>query len=207
MQPRFRSTVLAAVLAVFCAAAPWGYWLHRRHLARNFRIVEPEVLYRSGQLPLAGLKRLVHDYNIRTIVTLREADRDDADALEAQFCQRWGLNHLRLAPQAWWPTSDRGAIEESLRVFRKALDDPTNHPVLIHCYAGTHRTGLFCAIFRMDYQGWTKSEALEELRRFGYGNLDSDPNVAAFLAAYQPQPRVLPRRDLPQLSAEHVVKD
>ncbi len=49
------------------------------------------------------------------------------------------------------------------------MDDEASYPVLIHCRAGLHRTGVLSAVYRMEYQGWSPLEAFEELRAHGFG--------------------------------------
>ena len=66
------------------------------------------------------------------------------------------------------------------------MDDPANYPVLVHCYAGIHRTGTMCAVFRMDYQGWTNDEAMNEMRTFGYSMLDDHEDILSYLTRYHP---------------------
>ena len=45
------------------------------------------------------------------------------------------------------------------------LDNPDSYPILIHCQAGLHRTGLLSAVYRMEYEGWTPAQAWREFRR------------------------------------------
>ena len=61
-------------------------------------------------------------------------------------------------------------IQSSLMNILDVLDDPENYPILIHCKAGLHRTGLLTAIYRMKMQGWSKAEAVRELKANGFGN-------------------------------------
>jgi tyrosine-protein phosphatase SIW14 len=49
------------------------------------------------------------------------------------------------------------------------MDDPTNYPVLIHCRAGLHRTGVLAAVYRMEYDGIGSEEAIQELKAHGFG--------------------------------------
>ena len=35
-------------------------------------------------------------------------------------------------------------------------------PILVHCEHGSDRTGTLCAIWRMDHDGWTLEQALDE---------------------------------------------
>src|SRR5262249_1994024 len=53
--------------------------------------------------------------------------------------------------------------------FLEVLDDPAAYPVLIHCHAGLHRTGILAAVYRMEHQGWTPAEAWQEMRAHGFG--------------------------------------
>jgi protein-tyrosine phosphatase len=49
------------------------------------------------------------------------------------------------------------------------MDDPANHPVLIHCRAGLHRTGVLAAVYHMEYEHWSPAEALLDLKANGFG--------------------------------------
>ncbi|MCY2928629.1 MAG: hypothetical protein NTV86_03885 [Planctomycetota bacterium] len=41
---------------------------------------------------------------------------------------------------------------------------PKHHPVLIHCEAGSARTGFATAAFRIVFDGWSYEKAMEEAR-------------------------------------------
>jgi hypothetical protein len=77
-------------------------------------------------------------------------------------------------------------IDEFLRV----CDDPASYPILLHCKAGLHRTGLLTAIYRIEYELWNTADALRELRANGFGDsaaTSANDYVYAFLAVYQPR--------------------
>ena len=172
--------ILAALIG-----GPWGYWTYREWTARNFHVVEEGVLYRSGQLPVPAFERIVHDYGIRTVICLRDGDQEN-DAEEQRYCRQWGINHVRIPPRAWWASKGPIPAEQGLAVFREVMDDPANHPVLIHCFAGLHRTGAYCAVYRMDYQGWQNDQALAEMKHIGYRTIDGDWDLLTFLENYRP---------------------
>ena len=44
--------------------------------------------------------------------------------------------------------------QENIDKFLEIMDDPKNHPVLVHCEHGIGRTGLIVSIFRMEYDHW-----------------------------------------------------
>lgn len=173
-------------------AGPVAYKMYREEQSRAFRVVQPGVLYRSGQLPVEGLRRLVHDYRIRTVISLRDSGSEE-DQAEVEYCRTWGIKHVRIPPRAWWSSEGRPPAEIGLRAFRDVMNNPANHPVLIHCYAGVHRTGAYCAVYRMDFQGWSNEKALKELRELGYTNLDDEWDVLTYLENYKPGKKNLTR--------------
>ena len=61
---RLLSWLMGGLIAAVLVGLPWGYEAYRQKHFRNFRTVKPEVLYRSGQMTLAGLERVIHDYGI-----------------------------------------------------------------------------------------------------------------------------------------------
>ena len=72
------------------------------------------------------------------------------------------------------------------RKFRALLADPKNHPVLVHCFAGVHRTGAYAAIYRMEFERWSNARAIAELKACGYSNLDDEWDVLGYLEQYRP---------------------
>src|SRR5262249_7661024 len=80
-------------------------------------------------------------------------------------------------------------IDDGLRRFLDVMADPANHPVLVHCYKGIHRTGAYVAVYRMELEGWRKEDALAEMRDMGYVQLDVHADVAGYFASYQPTGR------------------
>ncbi len=179
-----RAIYITAILAALIGG-PWGYVAYRDWSARSFHCVEPGVLYRSGQLPVSALERLVHDYGIRTVVCLREGDHNN-DLDEEKYCRHWGINHVRIPPRAWWASNGPAPAEQGLAAFRAVMDNAANYPVLIHCFAGLHRTGAYCAVYRMDYQGWTNADALAEMKKIGYHTVDGEWDILTFLEGYRP---------------------
>lgn len=161
----------------------WYYGYHTASF-RNFHVVEPGILYRSGQLTVPGLKRLIHDYGIKTVVSLRDGDKSNDMDEEYYITHETDLNFVRIPPRAWWATDGSVPAEIGLAQFREVMDNPANHPVLVHCFAGIHRTGAFCAVRRMDYDGWSNEQAIQEMRNLGYTVEHMD--VLPYLRKYRP---------------------
>lgn len=188
--PRFLSPLLGTLVALVVMLPPLWYSYYRQTQIRNFREVRSGVLYRSGQMTLSGLKTVEHDYGIKTVITLRDAAYpDDAppDFTEEDYCNAAGIAYYRISPRTWWAPDGSVPAEEGVRRFRAIMDDPANYPVLIHCFGGIHRTGAFCAIYRMEYEHWTNEQAIAEMRACGYRDLDDEWDLLGYLEQYRPR--------------------
>jgi protein tyrosine/serine phosphatase len=115
-----------------------------------------EILYRSAQPSEEGMKNL-KALGIKTIINLRSFNSDRKEIGDT------GLDYEHIYMQAWHPE-----IEDAVK-FIKIVTDPKRAPVLVHCQHGADRTGIMCALYRVAVQGWTKEEAIKELREGGYG--------------------------------------
>lgn len=158
---------------------------------KNFRVVREGVLYRSGQMTADGMKRVIHDYGIRTVVTLRDAKATGEappDAEEEAACRKLGLKYVRITPRHW-SSRDGGPppVEAGVQKFVDVMRDPGNYPVLVHCFAGTHRTGAYCAVYRMEFEGWGNERAIEELKSQGYPHVEDEKDIFGFLSGYRPK--------------------
>jgi protein tyrosine/serine phosphatase len=182
-------TVLGIAIVLALIGGPVGLAVHEQKQLREFRVVRAGVLYRSGQMAVPALRRVCHDYGIRTIITLRDkavANSPKMDLAEEAFCAKEEITHYRFPLRNWEAPDGSAPVEENVRQFREIMNEPRNHPVLIHCFAGIHRTGAYCAIFRMEYDHWTHAAALAEVKACGYTNLDNEWDVLGYLERYQP---------------------
>lgn len=177
--------VLGLLVAVLIIAGPFAYYRYRHETVRNFRVVTPGVLYRSGQLTPAALDRICRDYRIKTIVTFRGAEEnedDDPDRWEEDYCRLRGLYHFRIVTNtAWGAGSGENSVGARVRRFCDVVSNPKYHPVLVHCYAGIHRTGTYCAVYRILNEGWTAEQAIAEMQRLGYNNVERHQDVYQYL--------------------------
>lgn len=121
-------------------------------------------LYRSAQPTREGIAdiaqgvRLVPgDTPIRTIVSLRTIRTDDPPGVSPTSVR---LEHISV--QSWHPE------DEDVVRFLRIATDPALQPVLVHCRRGADRTGTMVAIYRVAIEGWTKSDAIDEMTRGGY---------------------------------------
>lgn len=184
-------TALGLCLAAVVLIPPaWAAAHHYRHF-RNLRVVEPGVLYRSGQLTESGLREVVRTLGIKTVVSLRfsrdgEAEGGRPDEWEGPCCESLGVRHVRVHPRPWFQADAPCPSEGPLAEFLAVADDPARRPVLVHCLRGVHRTGAYCAAYRITRQGWATADALRELERLGYDNLYREWDVRNYLEDLTP---------------------
>jgi tyrosine-protein phosphatase SIW14 len=201
---------LGLVIAVSIVAVPWAH--HRSVYAhsKRLRVVAPGKLYRCGQLTEAGFADAIARYRIRTVLNVQNefpdppirqgeaVGHESIDSLifdpprvrESELCATLGVQYHWLSPELIdrrrVPAERPRAIDD----FLKLMDDPANHPVLLHCKAGLHRTGLLAAIYRMEYDGWSKQAAVRELKANGFGEFactTANDYLVQYIQAYQPR--------------------
>jgi protein tyrosine/serine phosphatase len=169
-------------MAMLVTAVPFVYFRMEYTHGKRLREVTPAVLYRCGQLSIDGFVEAVDRYGIRTIINAQDEYPDPdiersfwdrATVKESELCRELGVRYVHLPPdlipRRQVPANRPAAIERFLAI----MDDPANLPVLVHCRAGLHRTGVLAAVYRMEYQGWTHEQAIHELRDMGFGEFVS----------------------------------
>ncbi len=181
---------LAVALGAGVALLPFAYKVRSDVRYRNFRVVEPGRLYRSGQMTPAGFRRVAEEFDIKTVISLRDTRDGDGvheDQAEEDFCRERGLAFHRLPPADWSPVNGVIPGAKNIAEFLRILDDPaTERPVLVHCFAGIHRTGAHVAVYRMEYDGWTAEEAIEEMKSMGTPRTTFADNLLEYLGTYTP---------------------
>jgi tyrosine-protein phosphatase SIW14 len=186
---RIAQLAFGLLIACLVIGGPFAYASRNLKQLRNFKILVPGQVYRSGVANPVMLKKTIGDYGIKSVVSLRDAregaSTDQYDA-EEYTVRSMGLNYLKLSPKTWKKEGDAPPpVQTNVEQFLDLMDNPANYPVWIHCFAGTHRTGIYCALYRMEYQQWDSARAMEELKSMGYVKLDEEPDVSGYLKSYK----------------------
>jgi uncharacterized protein (TIGR01244 family) len=189
MNNRRSRWILAIVIFVPVVIGAVGWWL-AYNATYHFAVVQPGVLYRSGNNSLRRLKIAIDEGHIHTIVALID-DKEIADPSKPQFAEEkaWagshGIRYIRLPVRlGGWPNSDQ--IQQFLRIAA----NPADQPVLVHCAQGVRRTGMFVAAFQESQLHWSPDQTKAAIRSFGHGP-GTVENIDAFIDHYDPKSEVL----------------
>lgn len=123
---------------------------------RNFHRVDAG-LYRCARLAPRGISE-IRKLGVKTVVNLRREETD------RELLAGTGIEIVRQ------PCSAREITLEHLVRFLEVATDPERRPVLVHCWAGADRTGALVAAYRVAVQGWSKEEAVREMRKGGFSH-------------------------------------
>ncbi len=147
---------------------------------RNFGKVDG-WLYRGALPDRRGYESLRDKLGIQRVVSLIEHQTElDRDLALGSGVKEWV--HI--------PFSDRHApdplkVKEWLQVIATAK---TGGLIYTHCRGGRHRTGFLVAVYRVLEYGWSKQQAYEEMKRYGwYGALGHRPILEWFLNDFDPE--------------------
>ena len=176
MNARWNIFLLAALLCVMAGISPaqestnrpaqWAQKLEVSGIKNCYQVTTN--LYRGAQPTAEGMKHL-QTLGVRTIISLR-ALHSDKDELAGT-----GLKTVRLKMEPWHTDEDEAVL------FLKAATDTNNLPVFVHCQRGADRTGTMCAMYRIVVCGWTKEQALDEMKQGGFGFNPTWQNLVTFV--------------------------
>lgn len=112
-----------------------------------------------GNQPTAEGYQTLSRLGIRTVINLRSRHGEKA-AVEAA-----GMRSIEfpLAMAERISTAD-------IRKIVRAMADPANQPVFVHCALGRDRTGVVVAAYRMEVEGWSRIDAEQEMQAFGFND-------------------------------------
>ncbi len=175
MKPAFFLIILLFILNCFAFAdsnvsrsALWAQPLKLEGVPNLHKV--NDNFYRSAQPTALGMKNL-KKMGVETIVNLRSyhSDRDEIAGL--------GLGYEHIYVKAWHPER-----KEIIR-FLQIVTNPKRTPVLLHCLHGADRTGTFSALYRIVVEGWTKDDAISEMRKGSFNYHEMWTNLPKWIRA------------------------
>ncbi|KAL7425056.1 tyrosine-protein phosphatase siw14 [Cryptotrichosporon argae] len=125
----------------------------------NFAVVDKGV-YRSG-FPKKRNFRFLETLGLKTVLTLVLEDYPEANL---KWCQSQDIQFMQFGIPGNKEPFDN-IPEDVIAAALVAILDRRNHPVLIHCNKGKHRTGCLIGCIRR-LQAFSLTSTFDEYRRF-----------------------------------------
>ena len=196
--PNFWRWTMSIGMGLMLTVVPYVHYRDTYTHAKRLRVVTPDKMYRSGCLTAEGFRDAVARYKIRTIINLKEEATDPVlvrnyfdrwhKIHESELCKELNVHFIFLNVAG--PPGKSEVRQKAIAEYLKIMDNPANYPVLLHCQAGLHRTGMFAAIYRMEYEGWPVERAYDEMRGHGFGLYNSTSanwDVKEYVLTYHPR--------------------
>jgi tyrosine-protein phosphatase SIW14 len=142
---------------------------------RSFEKVNEQV-YRGGDPTAVGLTEL-GAMGIKVDLDLREAS--DATKVEKEQAEKLGMKYVNI-PMKPFSAPANDAMEHALVL----LGQPRPGPVFVHCRRGKDRTGVVIACYRIQHDGWSNQQALEEARKHGMSF--TERSMRAYILHFKP---------------------
>ena len=173
---RVTLTSTAALISFVCYIGVFGGNVHTvaaGHVYRSSQLTGNGYEAVSARLIGNSLSHVVREYHIRTIINLRGGGPQDLRYRdELATSARMGVDHVDI------PMSARHLPPPDM--VNKLLDtfDRGRPPFLIHCQAGSDRTGLASALYAYLYEHEPLDQALTEELTWRYGHFSWSPTGA-----------------------------
>lgn len=148
-----------------------------RFVPKRWGVVVEGRIYRSGQLSQRLVKRMLLTHHIQRVVDLTfDNPYDKNHVAELAAIEELGIER-KLCPLLSDGTGDVHIYAQAVAEVADAARQ--GKPVLVHCAAGTQRTGGVVALYRLLVEGKSPEFVFDEMREYKY-----DPQYSPKLLHY-----------------------
>lgn len=124
---------------------------------RNFGQMDTNY-YRGAQPKKEEFQQLAA-LGVKTVVDLQEKPT----SYEKSTVEALGMKYINI------PMDDAEYPKDaSIAEFMKAVTDPSNGAVYVHCKGGRHRTGVTGAVYRFTKYGWDYNKVMAEMENYNF---------------------------------------
>lgn len=173
---RFLIAACTALVAVPLALVTWNNGLRQFLFPKKWGVVEPGRIYRSGQISPRLIERALERNHIGLVIDL-SSDNNEDERAEHDATSRLNIPRLDMFLHGNG-VGDPNVYVKALSAIIEA--DRKHTPVLVHCQAGTERTGGVIAAYRILVEGQSQETAFAEARSYGHSDREN-PHLVPFV--------------------------
>jgi hypothetical protein len=175
--PRAALLIVVGLAIVGLSIGLWHFVLRDRFVPKRFGVVVPGKVFRSGQISRHLIAGVIDSHQIGTIIDLNGLDPADADQrAELEVAEAKGVQHLRFPLRG----DATGQIERYAGAVEAIVaSERAGRPVLVHCAAGSQRTGACVSFYRLLVRHDPPADVYCELASYGW-----DPRTNQVLLDY-----------------------
>lgn len=191
--PSSRSRI-AWMLAGLCALAILAFnaeaiaRLRHQFFPKRFGVVETGRVYRSGQISSRLIRQTLVDNHIAMVVDLTEDNPIDPEEGVDEAAEQKAIADLGIERRQHVLLADgTGDVVVYAAAVRSVVDAVAQgKPVLVHCAAGSQRTGGVIALYRLFVQQKDPAEVMREMQAFKY-SASYSPKLLEYLNSNMPR--------------------
>jgi hypothetical protein len=190
-----KALVRRGLLVCLIAIAAHQLWRHGHDyvLPRQFAVVEAGKIYRGGWQRDWPMRRIVRDYEIKTVLALAHPDDHPLSRGEEALSRELGFRWIHIPIVDQRSSENPKTISDLLDEAAAVLADPNNYPIYFHCHHGLNRASMAQIAYRTRYCEWTLDQAMAEIDdSVGLVKVTHGPDYRHMIDYYNE--RVLPLR-------------
>jgi protein tyrosine/serine phosphatase len=144
--------------------AAWYGLVEERLIAKRWGVVVPGRVYRSGQISRHLVEEMLRSHQIATVIDLNGFNRHNADQqVELAVAEYLEIDHHRFALAG----DGTGSLDKYAdAIAHITRSEHESKPILVHCGAGSNRTGGVIAAYRLLVRGDSVEQVQRELEAY-----------------------------------------
>ncbi len=158
-----RHSISNLIIILLIIAAAIHLLFHHFHI-NDFRVIEPAVLYTSGQPRGMDYTRLLYRYHITTIVNIRSpSEHKDHNwyAEEIVWTRNNGVSYIEMPIEKSHYFPD----EQTQNNFIAIMANKDNLPLLLHGSGDDERVAMLTAAWLRRSRGYTAEQAVDIIKK------------------------------------------
>jgi len=171
-----KQPISGLIITLLIIAAATYFLFHHFHI-NDFRVIEPAVLYTSGQPRGMDYTRLLYKYHIATIVNVRmtlEHRNNNWYNEEITWTRNNGVRYIEMPIEksSYFPD------ERTQDNFIAIMTNKDNLPVLLHGGRNDERVAMLVAVWLRKSQGYTAEHTADTINKIIEGRELTEDEIA-----------------------------